>query len=61
MVSIATHNALLKNEDVVTKILTLNFNTWYQLNVKTKVFYLMFRYVYYQIWIYVNINENIRK
>ena len=36
MVSIATHNALLKNEDVVTKILILNFNTWYKLNVKTK-------------------------
>ena len=62
----ATQNALLKNRDAPTKVLipqqllVLNFKILYQLNVMTDELYPMFRYVNYQIGIFMNINENIR-
>ena len=66
MVSMATHNALLKNGDVSSKVLIsqqlliLCFKTWYQLNVKTYDFCPIFRFVNDQICIFIDINENIR-
>ena len=67
MVSIATHNAILKNGGVTTKsiisqlLLSLDYKTWYQIKALAYAFYYMVSYTNYLIYIFMNINENVKK
>ena len=68
MVSMATYFVILKNGSVTTKYtphisqqqLILQLLTWDQISRKTKHIYMMVRYAYYLIYIFINFNENIR-
>ena len=63
MVSMATRNVILENGSVASnpiisqQILTLDYNTWYQIEVQTQAFYSKVRYAKYLICIFMNINE----
>ena len=60
----ATANVILENGGVASKpiisqqLLTLDYNTWNLIKVKTQAFYSKVRYAKYLICIFMNINEN---
>ena len=64
MVSMATCNVILENGGVASnpiisqQLLTLDYNTCIQIEVKTKAFYSKVKYAKYLICIFMNINEN---
>ena len=66
MVSMATRYMILKTVGRPTKsivssvLLILEHKTWYQIKAKTKTFLPVVRYVNYLVYIFMNINENLK-
>ena len=64
---IRPHNAILKkgvlpSKSIISKLLlSLDYQTWYQIKAETNTFHYMVRHTMNLICIFVNINENVKK